>query len=81
MRHVPVGWKRPYALPLGHRVRELREARGWNTHELGRRSGLTGSQVRKLESGVHAPRRATLEKLAQALELAVSELLPDMSSS
>lgn len=79
MRRLQEGWKRPYLAPLGRQVRELREARGWTMADLARRSGLTRSQVRKLETAVHSPGRPTLEKLAAALEVAVSNLVPDVT--
>jgi transcriptional regulator with XRE-family HTH domain len=56
-------------------VRSLREAKGWTMADLARHSGVTASQLRRLELAVHAPRRPLLEKLARALEVEFSDLV------
>lgn len=61
---------------LGDKVRELREARGWNQSELARRRGpkVSPQNIQQLEDGtVKQPRY--LADLARALGATVEELL------
>ena len=54
--------------PIGVRIQELREVKGWSQAELSRRSGVAQSMISRLERGdvdsVHLP---SLEKLADVL--------------
>ncbi|MBI4436501.1 MAG: helix-turn-helix transcriptional regulator [Candidatus Omnitrophica bacterium] len=52
-----------------------RLSKGLTQKELAERTGLTQAQVSYLENGLHLPTLKTLDKLAQALHVAVSELL------
>jgi len=62
--------------PLGIRLREVREFKGWSQAELARRSGVAQSIISRIEAGdqesVHLP---SLEKLARALEVDPGYLL------
>ncbi|MCW8139592.1 MAG: helix-turn-helix transcriptional regulator [Planctomycetota bacterium] len=60
---------------LAARVRELREGQGRSQAELGRAAGLAASQILKLERGEQAARIVTIEAVAEALGVSVSELL------
>ena len=75
-RPVAPGWKRPYLHAVGLRLREVREERGLSREELAARLGSTRGHVRKLESGLHAPRPDMVARLADALGVPVSELEP-----
>src|SRR4051812_25571448 len=55
---------------LGEVLRDVREAYGWTGRELGRKSGLSHTQVARIESGaIASPAPDTLVSLARALEL------------
>jgi transcriptional regulator with XRE-family HTH domain len=59
---------------FGSRLRTLREAKGWSAYRLGLLSGLTNQAVLKLERTTD-PKLSTLEKLAGAFGVPVSEFL------
>lgn len=61
---------------LRTRVRELRKRAGLTQEELAARSGLTQSHLSRIELGKYVPTLGTLERLARALKMPVSELLP-----
>jgi len=55
---------------LGEVLREIREAHGFTGRELGRRSGLSHTQIARIESGtIASPAGETLTTLAQALNV------------
>jgi DNA-binding XRE family transcriptional regulator len=58
------------------KIRELRDRAGMTQDELAAKSGLPQSHISRLESGKHSPSRVTLEKIAAALGLSVSEFDP-----
>jgi transcriptional regulator with XRE-family HTH domain len=54
----------------------LREARGWGTGALSRRSGVSRTALHNIETGhTPNPRAATLKKLAEAFQISVAQLL------
>jgi transcriptional regulator with XRE-family HTH domain len=59
---------------------QCRAARGlldWSQHELARQSRVGIVTVRQLESGMHEPRRATLQVVRQAFEAAGVEFIEE----
>lgn len=61
--------------PLGERVRELREARGWSQSELGERAGLSQVHVSYIETGKRLGlAHETVSALADALGVSIDEL-------
>ena len=57
-------------------IKELRMKRGWSQNELSRRSGVRQGVLSYIESGrTKHPRIDTLEALAGALGVPVSELI------
>ena len=59
---------------LGPKIRAIREARGWSSGELARRSGISRAYLWQLETGgKDKPSIEIIEKLAQTLEVSVSE--------
>lgn len=60
---------------LGERVRLLRSNRGWTQRQLEQRSGLERAFLSRLENGRTDLTLSSLEKIAAAFGLAVSELL------
>lgn len=59
---------------IGARVKVARERAGLNQSQVAERSGLPQSHISRIENGVHSPSRKTLEKLASALGIDISEL-------
>lgn len=66
--------------PVGVIVRRLRRSKGLNQAELACRAGMLPSQLCKLELGRNGPTEATLKRLAEALDVRVSELLGEESA-
>ena len=65
----------PETAPIGRRIRNLREGRGWNQARLAREAGLTPSAVSRVESGKRqAVLSETLRKIAGALGVSVDYL-------
>ena len=65
-------------MEIGRRIKEARIAKGLTQQELGDQIGVQKSAIAKYESGrVVNIKRSTLQKIAQALDLAPSELIFD----
>jgi transcriptional regulator with XRE-family HTH domain len=58
------------------RVKELREAKGWNQTVLAYHAGLSPSQVSLIETGKRNPTATTLKGIADALGVEVGDLFP-----
>lgn len=56
-------------------VRQLREARRWSQERLASRADLNRSYMGEIERAAVMPSLATAAKLAQALEVSLSELI------
>lgn len=68
---------------LGARVRLERDERGWSLSELSDRSGVSRSQISKIERGASSPTAAAIGQLAAAFGLTISVLMGrvEMASS
>jgi transcriptional regulator with XRE-family HTH domain len=71
---VPPRAHRP-STRFGAVIRELRESRGWSQEQLAGQASLNRSYMGEIERSAAMPSLATAEKLAQALEVALSELI------
>ena len=60
---------------FGQAVRQLREARGWSQERLAGRAELNRSYMGEIERARVMPSLATAAKLAQALEVPLSQLI------
>jgi transcriptional regulator with XRE-family HTH domain len=60
---------------FGGVVRQLREARGWSQERLAGRAELNRSYMGEIERATAMPSLATAAKLAQALEVSLSQLI------
>jgi transcriptional regulator with XRE-family HTH domain len=60
---------------LGSRIKYLRDQRNWTQEQLGEKAGLTYKYIGQIERAEVSPGLETLEKLAKAFGLAVSNLL------
>jgi DNA-binding XRE family transcriptional regulator len=65
---------------VGDRIKQARESAGLTQTELSTRAGLPQSHISRLENGQHSPSFATLEKIAKALNIPVSQLDPSVES-
>ena len=64
---------------LGDILSRLRKTKGWSQREFGRRMGLKGSQMSKLERGSIVPRADTLSRLSEVLGVSADYLLTGRS--
>ncbi len=60
---------------IGERVRELREAKGFSVNDLAIKAGMKRPNLSRLEHGRNQPSLETLERVAEALETSVAELV------
>lgn len=63
---------------VSKKIHDLREERKLSQVDLASRAGLPQSHVSRLENGKHSPSRYTLEKLADAMGVDVSEFDPSV---
>jgi len=61
---------------IGDRLKRLRSERYLSQRELARAAGLSPATIFKLENDLAEPHPSTIRKLAQALDVAPSELAP-----
>jgi transcriptional regulator with XRE-family HTH domain len=61
---------------IGHNIRRLRDAKGWNQTELGFHADTSPSIISLIENGKRNPSTATLAKIAGALGVEVVDLFP-----
>lgn len=62
---------------IGKRIRQARNANGWQQSELAYRAGLNNSYVSHIETGQTKLALPTIVKIANALSVSVDELLCD----
>ncbi|MBN1369693.1 MAG: helix-turn-helix transcriptional regulator [Dehalococcoidaceae bacterium] len=60
---------------IGQRIRQAREQKGYTVQELADRTGIKRPNLSRLEHGRHQPSLETLERIAEALNIPVFELL------
>jgi transcriptional regulator with XRE-family HTH domain len=60
---------------IARQVRALRQARGWSLGTLAERSGLSKTNVAKIETGEGNPSLETLLRLVEALDITLGALL------
>ena len=59
---------------LGQRIREIRKKRGMTQAELAEKAGISVNFVGTAERGIHSPSISTLERIAKALHVNISQL-------
>src|SRR5690348_1507474 len=67
----------PIDVEVGRRIRLQRLARGLSQTELGNELGVTFQQVQKYEKGANRVGAGRLSRIAEALDVSVSQLLGD----
>jgi transcriptional regulator with XRE-family HTH domain len=60
---------------LPHRLRQIREDRGYSQRELGRLCNLGANQINRYENGITDPTIHTLKSIADQLEVSTDYLL------
>jgi transcriptional regulator with XRE-family HTH domain len=60
---------------LSDRLKKLRAAKGWSATDLATKAGVSRRSIGYLEDENMQPRMGTLNKLARALGVSVSELV------
>jgi transcriptional regulator with XRE-family HTH domain len=68
-----------YATRFGERIRQLREKRGLSQEELADAARLHRTHISLIERGQRSVRIETVERLALALRLQPSELMPTVT--
>jgi transcriptional regulator with XRE-family HTH domain len=67
----------PYLRKLGHRIKRLREARGWNQERFAAEAGIDRSYAHGLEAGRRNITILKLRQIADALGSAIADLFPN----
>lgn len=62
-------------MSVGTQIRKLRRERDWTQADLAERIGIDKRNISRYESGHAEPRKSTLLKLAEVLEVDVPQLL------
>lgn len=65
---------------VGREIRRVREERGLNQTQLAASVGTGPAAISRIENGRQSPNIETLEKIAQALEMEMSDLFPKVSA-
>jgi transcriptional regulator with XRE-family HTH domain len=65
----------PNQLPIGQRIKALREAMDLSLRELGERTGVSAPMLSQVERGETSPTLAVANRIASGLELSLSQLL------
>jgi transcriptional regulator with XRE-family HTH domain len=60
---------------VGHKIRELRDSKGWSQRMLADHAGIENAHLARLELGQREAGLLILQKIADALEVPVWELL------
>ena len=63
---------------IGHRIKEIRENRGYTQEQLAEKLNLSVQHISVIERGVKAPRLDTFIKIANILEINADYLLKDV---
>lgn len=58
------------------KLKDIQKRKGINNKQLAEMIGISGQQITNYHSGVKTPPLSTLEKIAQALNCEMAELLP-----
>lgn len=62
-------------MTIGERIKEARKAKGLKQKELAEAAGVAGITLRQYESGKYSPKYDKVVKIAEALNIPMSELL------
>ncbi len=60
---------------IGQRIRQLRESKGYSVQTLADKAKMKRPNLSRIENGHHQPSLETLEKIAEALEIPVADIV------
>ena len=60
---------------FAHRLKEIREERGWSQEDLGRMAGVSKATISKYEAASHLPKLIHAKAIAEALNVGFSYLI------
>lgn len=66
-------------MPTGSKIKEIRIQKGLTQKQLGELCGMADSAIRRYENGNANPKIETLQKIADALEVSMDELMGKVS--
>lgn len=66
---------------IANKIIELREAVGWSQSELARQARVTSAAISQIEKGDRMPSLIVMRKLADALNVSISELGGEKATS
>lgn len=66
---------------IGQRIRRERKRQGLTMAQLGERMGISGSLVGRYERDKENPKIETIKRFADALDIPISELCPDLETA
>jgi transcriptional regulator with XRE-family HTH domain len=69
----------PGTLPLGERLKQLRQERGWSQAELAAKVGADAGQISRYENGRMTPSAEAVVKIAETLDVTTDYLLVETS--
>lgn len=67
-------------MTIGDSIRAARKSRGLTQNELAHAMGITGAAIGQYECGIRIPKYETVERIASALSVPTSSLMPVVSS-
>ena len=67
-------------MDIGSRIAAIRKQKGVSQAELAKRSNISQAGISYIEKGLRSPSADTLELIANALNISVSQLLSDKTS-
>jgi transcriptional regulator with XRE-family HTH domain len=68
------------SMTLGAALKQLREDRGWTRTKLAKRCGMHREVYSRLETGIHLMSIGTLQRVAGALHVPVSQILASLEA-
>lgn len=69
-----------YQQRMASQIRREREKRGWRREDLAQRTGASYRQIERWETGGSRPQTANRLALAEAFEMELTELFPDLEA-
>ena len=64
-------------MSIGEKIKQAREKKGWTQAKLGKELGVTQQMIGIYEKNQRKPKAETIQKIADALEISVSDLVEE----
>jgi transcriptional regulator with XRE-family HTH domain len=78
---MPSKARNPVDVLVGARIRIFRKRRNMSQSELGKKLGVTFQQIQKYEKGANRVGASSLQQVAEALKVSISELFGDVADT